>query len=134
MPQDSRSILANIAGTRISIGAIARQRRFEGIVQTCVRANAGQVTRVRRSLPRSNLTFMTAAISLADVQGARKRIAPFLAPTPFRNYPSLDAVLPDVSLFVKHENAQPTGSFKVRNGLSTLTALDAAQRAAGVVG
>jgi threonine dehydratase len=77
---------------------------------------------------------MTAPISLADVQRARARITPFLVPTPFRNYPALDEALPGVSLLVKHENMQPTGSFKVRNGLSTVTSLDAAQRAAGVVG
>jgi threonine dehydratase len=77
---------------------------------------------------------MTAPITLADVRAARDRIAPFLEPTPFRHYPSLDAAVPGVSLFVKHENVQPTGSFKVRNGLSTITALDGAQRARGVVG
>ena len=41
---------------------------------------------------------------------------------------------PGATVWVKHENMQPTGSFKVRNGLSTITALDAAQRARGVVG
>jgi len=35
---------------------------------------------------------------------------------------------------VKHENVQPTGSFKVRNGLATITALSEAERARGVVG
>ena len=75
-----------------------------------------------------------APISFDDVQRARERIAPYLAPTPLRQYPSLDAAIPGLSLHVKHENMQPTGSFKVRNGLSTLTALDAKARAAGVVG
>lgn len=77
---------------------------------------------------------MTAPITIADVRAARARLAPFLAATPCRNYPTLDAAIPGVELFVKHENMQPTGSFKVRNGLSTLTSLDAAQRARGVVG
>ena len=77
---------------------------------------------------------MTTPITLADVQRARERLSPYLTPTPFRQYPTFDAMLPGVTLFVKHENVQPTGSFKVRNGLSTLTALDPAQRAAGVVG
>src|SRR5258706_11683980 len=77
---------------------------------------------------------MTAPITLADVERARARISPYLTPTPFRNYPTLDAVVPGVTLFVKHENVQPTGSFKVRNGLSTITALNDAQRTAGVVG
>ena len=77
---------------------------------------------------------MTAPITFAYVELARERLAPYLTPTPFRNHPSLDALVPGVTLLVKHENVQPTGSFKVRNGLATLTALDATQRAAGVVG
>jgi threonine dehydratase len=77
---------------------------------------------------------MTAPISIADVRAARERLAPYLSPTPLRTYPQLDLAVPGLSLFVKHENMQPTGSFKVRNGVATVTALDAAQRAAGVVG
>ena len=77
---------------------------------------------------------MTAPITLDDVRAARARLAPWLAPTPLRTYPQLDLAVPGLSLFVKHENMQPTGSFKVRNGVATVTALDAAQRAAGVVG
>lgn len=77
---------------------------------------------------------MTAPISLADVRAARERLAPYLAPTPLRQHPPLDAAIPGLSLLVKHENVQPTGSFKVRNGLATVTALGDAERAAGVVG
>jgi threonine dehydratase len=77
---------------------------------------------------------MTAPITIDDVRGARERLAPYLAPTPLRNHPVLDAAIPGLTLLVKHENVQPTGSFKVRNGLATITALDAAQRSAGVVG
>lgn len=77
---------------------------------------------------------MTEPISFADVQAARGRLAPYLTPTPFRQYPTLAAALAGGTLRVKHENMQPTGSFKVRNGLATITALDAAQRARGVVG
>ena len=77
---------------------------------------------------------MTEPITFADVQAARSRLAPYLTATPFRTYPTLDAAVPGARLWVKHENMQPTGSFKVRNGLATITALDAAQRARGVVG
>ena len=77
---------------------------------------------------------MTEPISFADVQAARSRLAPYLSATPFRQYPTLGASVPGSTLWVKHENMQPTGSFKVRNGLATITALDAAQRARGVVG
>jgi threonine dehydratase len=77
---------------------------------------------------------MSAPITIDDVRAARERLAPYLTPTPLRGYPMLDAAIPGVTLLVKHENMQPTGSFKVRNGLATVTALDAAQRSAGVVG
>lgn len=77
---------------------------------------------------------MTAPISLADVQSARDRLAPHLSPTPLREYPQLDAAVPGLSFHVKHENMQPTGSFKVRNGVATVTALGATERAAGIVG
>jgi threonine dehydratase len=77
---------------------------------------------------------MSAPITFDDVRAARERLAPYLTPTPLRNYPVLDAAVPGATLLVKHENMQPTGSFKVRNGLATVTALDSAQRSAGVVG
>ena len=73
-------------------------------------------------------------ITLDDVRSARERLAPYLTPTPLRQYPTLDAAVPGVHLLVKHENMQPTGSFKVRNGLATVTALDPAERRAGIVG
>jgi len=78
--------------------------------------------------------MMTAPISFDDVLAARERIAPFLPPTPLRRHPPLEVLMPDIELHVKHENVQPTGSFKVRNGMSTITALSAADRARGVVG
>jgi threonine dehydratase len=77
---------------------------------------------------------MTAPITLADIRAARERLAPYLEPTPLRQYPALDALASGTTLFVKHENMQPTGSFKVRNGLSTVTALSSAERERGVIG
>src|SRR3954471_5217197 len=79
-------------------------------------------------------TLPDAPITLDDVQAARERIAPFLAPTPLREYPRLSARAgADLRVFVKHENHQPTNSFKIRNGLSFMTSLDAAQRRHGVI-
>jgi len=71
-------------------------------------------------------------ITYDDVERARERLAPHLTPTPLRQYPLLDAAT-GLTLLVKHENHQPTGSFKVRNGLSFMTALSSAERARGVV-
>jgi len=73
-------------------------------------------------------------ITFDDVLQARARLAPFLAPTPLRSYPLLDAVIGGgTSLLVKHENHQPTCSFKVRNGLSVVTALTEKECERGVV-
>ena len=73
-------------------------------------------------------------IALADVLAARERIAPYLSPTAFREYPRLAEIAGGgMRVFVKHENHQPTNSFKIRNGLSFTTALDAGRLRRGVV-
>ena len=86
------------------------------------------------SVSRASPARPASPITLDDVVAARERISRFLEPTPLRRHPLLDAVVPGVRLLVKHENVQPTGSFKVRNGLATITALSDAERARGVVG
>jgi threonine dehydratase len=78
------------------------------------------------------IASITSPITFADVEAARERLAPHLTPTPLRRYPLLDAAT-GLSLFVKHENHQPTGSFKVRNGLSFMTALAPNELQRGVV-
>ncbi len=73
-------------------------------------------------------------ISLPDILAARERLRPYLAPTPLRNYPLLDSLVGHgIRVWVKHENHQPTQSFKIRNGISALTALARAQRERGVI-
>ncbi len=73
-------------------------------------------------------------ISIDDVYDARIRIAPYFSASPLRRYPTLDAAVGnDIAVFVKHENFNPTNSFKVRNGLSFMTALPEAMRRQGVV-
>jgi threonine dehydratase len=73
-------------------------------------------------------------ITFQDVLHAQERLAPYLSTTPLRHYPLLDELMgDDASLLVKHENHQPTCSFKVRNGLSFITGLSADERERGVV-
>ena len=69
---------------------------------------------------------------LADVLGARQRIAPYLRPTPLYRYPALDAVT-GVQVRVKHENHQPTGAFKIRGGVNLAAQLSADERRRGVI-
>ena len=73
-------------------------------------------------------------LTFEDVEAARERLSPYLTITPLRHYLLLDALMPgDTSLLVKHENHQPTCSFKVRNGLSVITGMEPEERARGVV-
>jgi threonine dehydratase len=74
-------------------------------------------------------------ISFDDVLAARERLRPYLSPSPLRQYPLLDELVGhDIRVFVKHENHMPVQTFKVRNGLSAVTALGAAERARGIIG
>jgi threonine dehydratase len=73
-----------------------------------------------------------AAPDLADVLAARQRIAPYLGPTPLYRYPVLDE-LTGARLWVKHENHQPVGAFKVRGGVNLVSQLSADERSRGVI-
>jgi threonine dehydratase len=67
-----------------------------------------------------------------DVLAARRRIRPHLAPTPLRRYPDLGRRV-GAEVWVKHDNLQPTGAFKVRGGLNLMAQLDEATRRQGVI-
>lgn len=70
--------------------------------------------------------------TLHEILAARGRIAPYLARTPLHRYPALDALL-GTPTWVKHENYQPVGAFKVRGGINLLAQLSAHERACGVI-
>jgi threonine dehydratase len=73
-------------------------------------------------------------VTFDDVLAAQVRIRPYLAPTPFRSYATLDAAVGrGIQVLLKHENHQPTGAFKVRNAFSLLTSLTPAERRQGFV-
>ena len=72
------------------------------------------------------------APTLNDVYVARERIAPHLARTPLLKHPLLDEAT-GLSIWVKHENHNPTCAFKVRGGLNLVGALTLDERARGIV-
>lgn len=74
----------------------------------------------------------SAGPDLADVLAARQRIAPYLRPTPLYRYPALDAMT-GAQVWVKHENHQPVGAFKVRGGVNLVSQLTADERRRGVI-
>jgi threonine dehydratase len=74
-------------------------------------------------------------IAYADVLAAAERLEPHLTPPPFRHYPLLDELVGHgIQVWVKHENQQPTNSFKIRNGLNAILGRTSAERARGVIG
>jgi threonine dehydratase len=70
--------------------------------------------------------------TMADVAHARQVIAQYLPPTPMLSNPGLDALL-GFQTFLKCENLQPVGAFKVRGGLFLMSDLSPEDRARGVV-
>jgi len=67
-----------------------------------------------------------------DVVRARERIASHLRPTALYTYPSLNDVV-GTELWVKHENHQPVGAFKVRGGINLVSQLSEGERHRGVI-
>ncbi len=72
------------------------------------------------------------AITLADVEAARRTIAGRVLRTPMLPAPKLSA-LTGATVSVKYENLQVTNSFKERGALNKLASLTAAERARGVI-
>lgn len=70
--------------------------------------------------------------TLHDVISARGRIAPYVWRTPLHHYLGLDALL-DAEVWVKHENHQRLGAFKMRGGINLLSRLTDEEKRRGVI-
>ena len=70
--------------------------------------------------------------AFADVLDAARQIRPYLQPTPLRRYPPLERLV-GTELYVKHENHNPTGAFKVRGGINLVSRLSEEDRKRGVI-
>ena len=70
--------------------------------------------------------------TILDVLEARRRIAGKVHRTPLRRYPGLCEML-GADVWVKHENMQLLGSFKVRGGVNLVSHTSDAERARGFV-
>lgn len=55
--------------------------------------------------------------TLIDVYKAKKTIRPYVVRTPLHHYLSLSNML-GFNVYIKHENHQPIGAFKIRNGIN----------------
>lgn len=72
------------------------------------------------------------APSIQDIEAARPRVYAHLKPTPLLRHPMLDEWL-GCEAWVKHENHNPTGAFKIRGGLNLVAQLTPDERRRGVV-
>jgi threonine dehydratase len=67
-----------------------------------------------------------------DVLAARTVLEPYLRPTPFYESISLGRML-GLTLYIKYENHQPIGAFKVRGTLNKVLSLTDEERTRGIV-
>lgn len=72
------------------------------------------------------------AVTMSDVQAAAGRLAPYVRRTPTQPSPDLSA-LAGCEVFLKLENLQHTGAFKIRGALNMLLTMDPADAARGVL-
>lgn len=70
--------------------------------------------------------------TFTDILSAQQRIRPYLAPTPLHTYSALNT-LAGTEIYIKHENYQPVGAFKVRGGVNLVARLDDDTRARGLI-
>src|SRR5712692_6387093 len=75
---------------------------------------------------------MMSVPTFTDVLLARQTIAPYLRPTPLYYYQGLSDAL-GAQVWVKHENHNPTGSFKVRGGVNFMAHFSPDRRQSGVI-
>jgi threonine dehydratase len=75
----------------------------------------------------------THTVTFQDVLDALPRVHAVLSPTLLNNWPGLSA-LAECNLYLKHENHQPVGAFKVRGGINLVSALTAEERLHGILG
>ncbi len=69
--------------------------------------------------------------TLHDIIAARPHVYRWLRPTALHPYAGLSQIT-GAQVWVKHENHQPVGAFKVRGGLNYVAGLNATQRQAGL--
>lgn len=70
-------------------------------------------------------------VTFHDIIAARPHVYRHLRPTPLTFYPGLSKLL-NAEVYIKHENHQPVGAFKVRGGVNLAYHLNDEERAAGL--
>jgi threonine dehydratase len=76
---------------------------------------------------------MSLPVTYDDVLAALPRVHSVLSPTPLLAWPGLCDQL-GFLFYLKHENHQPVGAFKVRGGINLVAGMSAKERQAGILG
>lgn len=71
-------------------------------------------------------------VTLQGILTAREVVYRHLRPTPLISYPLLDEYL-SCRTYIKHENHNPTGSFKIRGGINLIAHLSREEKRRGVI-
>src|SRR5580704_7314415 len=67
-----------------------------------------------------------------DILAAQNRLRPYLPRTPLHTYPAINSLI-GTDVFIKHENYQPVGAFKVRGGINLISQLTPEESRHGVI-
>ncbi|MFX1514490.1 MAG: threonine/serine dehydratase [Promethearchaeota archaeon] len=67
-----------------------------------------------------------------DVLDAQHRIKTYLRKTPMYSYPAINELI-KTDVYIKHENTQPVGAFKVRGGINLISQLPTDIKERGVI-
>lgn len=70
--------------------------------------------------------------NLLDIIQAAERIKPYMNPSPLYTYPTLNEYL-GFTAYIKHENYNPTGAFKIRGGINLISQLSPDEKKRGVI-
>lgn len=73
-----------------------------------------------------------ASVRFQGILQARRIVYHHLRPTPLTHYPLLSRLL-GAEAYVKHENHNPTGSFKIRGGLNLVSRLSSEEKQRGII-
>jgi threo-3-hydroxy-L-aspartate ammonia-lyase len=83
-------------------------------------------------MPADNAPFPPSVLDVNDIQAASERLAPWIHRTPVMTSRTLDGRCGG-SVFLKAENFQKVGAFKIRGAMNALLQLGEAEKARGVV-
>ncbi len=114
----------------MSDGSTPHDTRLPG--STDVRRASTRVERARADRTSSLVDDAPLSVTLDDLLAARERIAPYIHRTPLLSSKTLGG-MSGTELWLKAENLQRTGSFKIRGALNSVLQLTEEQRARGII-